>query len=213
MTISAILTACHDDTYIPLVELGAVEKDLVFSPESGTAEIHVYANGAYKVEFLNTPNWLTIDSFGGNSDGVINVSCSANDGFRRSESLVLKSELDSRTDTVFVKQAGTIEEVLQMENTTIAFDAQGGEKSETINTNVPSGEIKISVTYPSDDQWIESWSLTEADNMMLNITANPNNDSNSRSAVMIVTYVDGWGKSMSLTLTLKQEASVNTIFN
>lgn len=205
-----ILSACHDDTYIPLVELGAVEKDLVFPSELGNAELHVYANSDYEVELLNNPNWVTVDSFRGNADGVINVTCSANDGFKRSAALVLKSGLSARTDTVLVKQSGVVEVVFQMENTTITFESQGGVRSEAITTNIPSDKINISVAYLSDDQWIESWGLTEGEGIILNITARPNDENISRKAAMTVSYVDGWGKSISLTLTLNQDAAENT---
>ena len=207
--VSAFLTGCQDETYIPFVELGAVENEVVLPAEGNSVEIQVYANGAYKAELLNDVAWASLDSDKGNSDGILKLTCTANDGFRRSAVLILKSDIDIRTDTVLVKQEGLVEEILHMENTSIILEAHGGEHSELIITNIPSDQITISVTYPSADRWIETFAISEGAERKLLITAKANDNTISRTATMTISHIDAWGEALSQELTLEQKASEN----
>ncbi len=203
-TISVILTSCNDEAYVPLVELGAPVKEFIAPASDYALEVPVYANGPYTAGFVDDVSWAYLDPERGNADGNLYVVCSGNERFRRSAKLVLRSEVDSRTDTVYIKQMGMIEEKLQMDNTEVVVKAAGGPHTEPVNTNLPPEKLHISVTYPSGvAEWIDTYAVSAG---YLVLTTKPNTGRKSRPAQMTVSYVDAWGDTLSIDLTLEQQA-------
>ena len=108
----AAASCTFDETAdIKLVELGTPLEDnvCVIEAEGGEYELDIYSNGSYHVEVLSENDWLTLSALKGNGDGTIKLTTTCNDEFKRMTSFVLCSDVDSRRDTVFVKQKGKIE--------------------------------------------------------------------------------------------------------
>lgn len=116
LLLSAIITACKDDTYIPLVELGAPVKEFVMPAEGGDLKVPVYANGPFIARFSEEVDWAGLTPDRGDKDDALYVSCTRNDDILRSVKLLLESQVSSRTDTVTIVQEGVKEELKSLNN-------------------------------------------------------------------------------------------------
>ena len=130
--VSAAASCTFDETAnIKLVELGTPLEDnvCVIEAEGGEYELDIYSNGSYHVEVLAESDWLTLSALEGNGDGTIRLTTTSNDEFKRMTSFVLCSDVDSRRDTVYVKQKGKIEAQLSMDNTSMVVAGAGGQST------------------------------------------------------------------------------------
>lgn len=116
LLLSAIITACKDDTYIPLVELGAPVKEFVLPAEGGEVKVPVYANGPFIARFEIDVDWAGLTPDRGDQDDTLYVNCMQNDGILRSVRMLLESQVSSRTDTVTIIQDGIKEEIKSLNN-------------------------------------------------------------------------------------------------
>ncbi len=116
LAMSAMLASCKDDTFIPLVELGAPVKDFVLPAEGGEAKVVVYANGPFTARFAEDVDWAAVTPDKGDKDDTLHVSCTRNDDILRSVKLLLESQVSSRTDTVTIMQEGMKEELKSFNN-------------------------------------------------------------------------------------------------
>ena len=116
-----LLAACKvdDSAFVPLVELGTPESSYLLEADGGKIDLQIYSNSDYTVEVDREASWLTLGATSGKGDGTITVTASLNEGFRRMAGLVLCSELDSRRDTVLIKQKGMLETTLSIANPAI----------------------------------------------------------------------------------------------
>ena len=152
--VSAAASCTFDETAdIKLVELGTPLEDnvCVIEAEGGEYELDIYSNGSYHVEVLAENDWLTLSALEGNGDGTIRLTTTSNDEFKRMTSFVLCSDVDSRRDTVYVKQKGKIEALLSMDNTSMVVAGAGGQSTASIKTNIPFSYFKVNVYYDDID--------------------------------------------------------------
>ena len=200
----AIFSACVEDGLVELVELGAPVKEYITPAERSAIEIPVYANGRYTATFVEDVDWADMAENKGSRDGSLYIMCARNDGFKRSVKLLLESNVDSRVDTVLIKQQGTLSETLYMSNTSLILDGNGGSHSEEISVNLPLEDVTLDVS----EDWVQSCSIQEGESRMLVVTSVRNEDEIApRTATMNISYVDGWGETMTLTLNLVQRNS------
>lgn len=213
-----IAVSCEydDAAKVDLVELGATQDEYVFEAENGSQKIAVLANGPYHIEKLDDSDWFTLSSKTGEKDDSLTVTCSFNEEFKRMSYLVLCSDLDSRRDTIAIKQKGLIEALLSKENTSVILAGAGGTQEEDILTNVPFSYMTVKTIYGSetDNAWLKSFSISDSDsdNRQLSITSDPNTDANNpRTAIVDLSYSDGWGDKVELTLNIVQKTSKESI--
>lgn len=215
-----LLTAAscnYDDAaQIALVELGATQFEYIFEPENSTQKMAVWANGPYHIEKLGDADWLTLGAETGSKDDSIAVSCAFNEEFKRMARIVLCSDVDGRRDTIFIKQKGLINALLSKENTSIILPGAGGTQQEDVTTNVPFSYMTVVKTYDSesDTTWIQEISISDSDSddRVLSIRTDPNPDAvNPRTATVHLSYKDGWGDQVALTLNLVQKTSKESI--
>ena len=213
---AGLLAACNvdDAAQIDLVELGATQKVYTVSEEAGILEVNVLSNGAYHVEQLDDADWISFDRTSGKGDGTLNVSYTMNEEFKRMTRFVLCSDVDSRRDTLSLKQQGTISALLTKENTSLIAPGKGGDLVETIRTNVPFSYMTVKTSFPegADSTWISGIKIADSgdasDNRVLTITTTPNPDaSNPRTAAIDFSFTDGWGDRVGITLNLVQRNS------
>lgn len=201
----ALLTSCQEDGLVPFVELGAPVKEYITPAERNAVEIPVYANGKYTARFLEDVDWADISTKGGKRDGSLYVMCTRNEGFKRSLKLLLESTVDSRVDTVLIKQQGSLSETLYMANTSLILSGAGGAHREDISVNLPADELNVDVIYPAADEWVGGYEISDG-KLLIQATANEDEIA-PRTASMTISYLDGWGETMSLSLNLVQRNS------
>ena len=166
--VSMSMAACtiDDAADVPLVKLGAVEKEFVVEADASTFDIDIYTNGAYHIERINEADWLSL-SCGETVDGKakITAECTFNEDFKRKAGFVLCSDVDSRRDTLYVKQKALIDAEISFENSSVIVAGAGGENRSAIKTNVPFEEITVDITYANEQyvDWIESIEIIDAE--------------------------------------------------
>lgn len=209
-----IISSCEydDAAKIDLVELGATQAEYIFEAENSSQKMAVFANGPYHIEKLDDADWLSLSAEAGAEDDSITVTCTFNEEFKRMARIVLYSDVDSRRDTVSIKQKGLIEALLSKENTSIVLAGAGGSQDEDVTTNVPFSYMTVVTAYDSetDTTWLQEVKIgdSESDNRTLSIRSAPNPDAASpRTATVSLSYTDGWGDRVTLTLNIVQKTS------
>ena len=212
--LAAISCSLDETADIKLVELGTpLENNICFvEAAGGEYDVEVLSNGAYHVEFTEN-DWLTLSALQGNGDGRIKLTATPNKEFKRMTSFVLCSDVDTRRDTVYVKQKGDIEASLSMDNTSLVLPGAGGQSTAAIRTNIPFSYLESSVAYNEFDNvdWLDLSKLSisgEGASQTISISSAPNTDSVSiRSASLYLSFVDGWGDKVALEILLMQKNS------
>ncbi|MBO4670650.1 MAG: BACON domain-containing protein [Bacteroidales bacterium] len=208
-----LLAACkYDDaTPVAFVELGATQKEYVIDEDGGTVKIAVFSNGPYSIVSLDDAPWLSLDRMNGNGDDSLKVTATLNEEFKRMSRIALCSDVDSRRDTLSIKQKGAVEAVLTKENTSIVLPGKGGNVTEYVSTNVPFSYMNIDIEYPegAPSGWVSGVSiddtpLTDGTHALSIVTdANPD-EVVPRTATVNISYTDGWGDKVSVLLNLVQ---------
>ena len=209
----ALAAACNydDATPVSLVELGATQKEYVIDEDGGSIKIAILSNGPYSVISLDDAPWLTLGATAGNGDDSLKVTATMNEEFKRMSQIVLCSDVDSRRDTLNIKQKGSIEATLTKENTSIVLPGAGGPVTEYVSTSVPFSYMKVDVEYPegAPSGWvsgvtIDDTPLTDGTHA-LTISSEANSDEVvPRTAIVNISYTDGWGDEVSVLLNLVQ---------
>ena len=209
----ALASACRydDATPVSLVELGATQKEYIINEDGGSIKIAVFSNGAYHIDSLDESKWLALDKTSGNGDDSLKVTATMNEEFKRMSRIVLCSDVDARRDTIAIKQKGALIAALTKENTSIVLPGAGGTVTETVSTNVPFSYMTVDIEYPegAPADWVKNVVIDDtplADgNHSLNITVDANPDETvPRTAVINMSYTDGWGDQVSVLLNLVQ---------
>jgi len=215
-----LLNSCNvnDAADVTLVRLGAKQKEYLVEAEGVSLTIPVYSNNPYHIERIeDSSNWLQIKEPSDlTQNGYILAECSFNQEFKRRARLVLCSDVDSRRDTLTIKQKGLIEASLSMDNLSVVLAGCGGSNQSTVRTNIPFSYMDVSVKYASDTDttWIKSISIqdSEIEKRCLTVTADPNpSESIPRSASIQFSFVDGWGDKSQLKVNAVQRTSTEQI--
>lgn len=209
----AVASACHydDATPVALVELGATQKEYVIDEDGGSIKIAVFSNGAYHIDNLDEAKWLALDKTSGVGDDSLKVTATMNEEFKRMSRIVLCSDVDSRRDTISIKQKGSLVAALTKENTSIVLPGAGGTVTESVSTNVPFSYMTVDIEYPegAPSGWVKDVTIDDAPltdgSHALSITSDSNPDATvPRTAVINMSYTDGWGDKVSVLLNIVQ---------
>ena len=217
--VSMSMAACtiDDATDVPLVKLGAVEKEFVVEADASTFDIDIYTNGAYHIERINEADWLSL-SCGETVDGKakITAECEFNEDFKRKAGFVLCSDVDARRDTVYVKQKALIDAEIVFENSSVIVAGAGGENRSAIKTNVPFEDITVDITYANEQyvDWIESIEIIDAETedreLVIKTTQNEEEEA-PRSAMVELSFTDGWDETVAVEFNLLQRTAKETL--
>ncbi len=209
----AVASACHydDATPVALVELGATQKEYVIDEDGGSIKIAVFSNGAYHIDNLDEAKWLALDKTSGVGDDSLKVTATMNEEFKRMSRIVLCSDVDSRRDTISIKQKGSLVAALTKENTSIVLPGAGGTVTESVSTNVPFSYMTVDIEYPegAPSGWVKDVTIDDAPltdgSHALSITSDANPVATvPRTAVINMYYTDGWGDKVSVLLNIVQ---------
>ncbi len=191
-------------------ELGTEKEDYILESTAGGTDIQIYANMPGRISLLEGSSWarLSADSFDG--DAVLHVEVSPNPSFRRMAEVLLETE--ARRDTVYIKQEGDEDEFFRMNaSSVVAYNASGDTKID-MSTNIEPAEFSFRTVYldASGDQWIKTVHLS-SDQLAITTSDNPGED--IRTAVVTISYTNGWKEKMQWTLNVTQANSTNHIGN
>lgn len=212
--LSVFSCAKRENGEVPLVKLGAAVKEFVAEADGGIINIPVYSNGSYHVEMLSSDNdWLlmTLPSDKGKDD-YIRAECDFNTSFKRQAVFVLCSDVDSRRDTVTVKQKGLQEAFIAMDELSVQARGAGGDSTYVLKTNVPFADLNKTVIYDTEgsDEWIREISVTDVPGtsrtMTISTLRNADED-NPRTATVRFRFTDGWGETVSMSFNVIQRTA------
>ena len=214
----AMLQSCdYDDAAkIDKVELGSPKGEYVINASDTTFTIPVYSNGKYHIEILDeAENWLHITGEPSDKDATLTLSCDPNAEFKRKGRLALISDVDSRKDTITIKQRGWLVAKLAMNNTSIVADGSAGLVKSALSTNIPFKYMDVTTEYAIEgDEWVQAVNVSEdgdgAGELELTLSGNPDEVA-PRAASVMLSYTDGWGDKVSLLVNLLQKSANNTL--
>ena len=214
-----IAAACTnvDAEDIDLVKLGALEKEFIVEADANSFDIDIYTNGAYHIERINESDWLSL-ACGETTDGkaTITAECAFNEDFKRKAGIVLCSDVDSRRDTLYIKQKALIDARIAFANSSIIVPGAGGENKSVIETNVPFSDITVETEYsdPENTDWIQEIEIVDAESeereLVITLDANPAEEV-PRSAAVSLSFTDGWDETVSVEFNLLQRTAKETL--
>ena len=218
LSVLACLQSCdYDDAaVIGKVELGAPENEYIINASDTTFNVAVYSNAKYHLEVLDgADSWLHITGEPTADDDSLTLYCEPNVEFRRKGVIALTSDVDSRRDTIIIKQRGWKVAKLSMENTSIVADGGSGVVKTPVTTNIPFDYMNVNTEYSNEgDNWIEKVNIAaSSDNkaeMEFTLGANPDAVA-PRTASVNFSFIDGWGDKVSLQVNLLQKSAGNTL--
>ena len=214
-----VAAACTnvDAEDIDLVKLGALEKEFIVEADANSFDIDIYTNGAYHIERINESDWLSL-ACGETTDGkaTITAECEFNEDFKRKAGIVLCSDVDSRRDTLYIKQKALIDARIAFANSSIIVPGAGGENKSVIETNVPFSDITVETEYsdPENTDWIQEIEIVDAESeereLVITLDANPAEEV-PRSAAVSLSFTDGWDETVSVEFNLLQRTAKETL--
>lgn len=211
-------TGCNkfgEAAFIPLVELGSVDTIGVAKADYDTVTFDVKSNGKFHIERLdNSGNWVVLNTMEGEGDQIISAYCDNNEEFRRMAKFKLCSDVDSRTQNLYVKQEGAKTAVIKMDNSSVIASEKEGDSSTKVKTNVPFSYMNVVTEYAdqSDTTWIQKAVIDNEDleetecNMTFTLSANPAEKA-PRTAAVTFSYTDGWDETVKVVVNLVQRNS------
>ncbi len=198
-------TGCTTDDAetVGIHELTATEHEHIVDAAGGQTKIQLYANGHVRVEPIGDPvDWATLDQTSFEGDQQLVVDIQENPAFRRMVKFRFVLDGGVKADTICIKQHGvepTLEclapykSILGSVETYTQF---------AVDTNLPLDELTQTTTYLSQAKgWIKS---VQSEQGMLVVDAKPNSGDEVCKAIVGLSYVDGWGESLSINLYITQ---------
>ena len=195
--LSVLLTACwNEPEFIDVIELGARNKVIKLDThEYGDSTFSLISNVDYQLEINGGNDWLVIDEA---SAEHIRFSYPANNGFKRSASLILTYK--TRTDVLRVLQPGLYNERISFSESLVDVPAEGGEYSVDVLTNVQTRDLAFEA---SSSKAITDVSL---ENNRLQFTVPAATSRDTKVYTVTVYTVDGWGERVESVLKVKQQS-------
>ena len=195
---------------VRMISLGAREKSVECPVEYSACEFYVYAveyvNSSdctpidYEAEILDDVSWVSFADNGSgfivkNGSGPLRLRLDANTGVRRSARVVLRAE--GRTDSLRVRQEGVIHEYIRVNGDFPMVPASGGTYEAVVETNVLPALLKV-----SGSAGISEWEMAHN---VVTFTVGQSPSRDRRDLTLTVSTVDGWGETVSGSVTLQQE--------
>ena len=205
----AIASSCNDMQLPEAVELGAVP-EIVLSPKAGgEIEIPFYANLSGTVKLLDEAPWASLDATSFSSDGTLKVTVQPNSGIRRYTRIVFSANEAVRRDTVVVRQEGIIDTLSIRSSSVIVYNKMGDTYVPATLT-LPSSAVKASVRYLDleAEDWVKACSIK--DDAVVIRTEDNTSPEIIRSAVLTLSWTNGWGQKMHRDINLTQATSASS---
>lgn len=211
MTVGCTFFAYSDVEDIPLVKLGSKQKSYIIEADGSSVDLDILSNVDFTILGADEYPWLSLSSLSGSSNMTVTASAEKNEEFKRMAVLAIASNVDSRRDTILIKQKGAFDAVLYMGNTAVVSSGAGGEQFFPITTNIPFGYMDVEIKYTSGgENWIRELSIGDKDGndrtLRIVTEANPS-DFDLRIASIGISFTDGWEECNSFNFNLIQKNS------
>ena len=220
--IFAVSCVVDEADYTSDVDLGAnivddkgkVVRELNVTADAGSLEIEVFSNKTYKVEVVKGADWVSVKetpASGGKSemmlsgDGKFYVNYDRNARFRRMGQIVLSAE--TRVDTIRIKQVGPVDATIELPDSRVFLDKNGGDVRIRFISKLDFKDINIEVDYadPNETGWLSDF---ERVNNFLTFRVSDNySELPSRKAVVTFSYTDDWGELVSDKMSVMQNGA------
>lgn len=207
MTVLAVVSCSYDDMRLPdPVELGAVPEVLLVPKAGGDVQIPFYSNQTGTIRLLDEAPWASLDMDSFTQDGTLQVSVAANSGNRRFTRILFSANDVVRQDTVLLRQEG-ITDTLTLKSTSIIVYNGKGNTSIPLSMSVAPSAVQASVRYLDADggSWVKNYQVSQ-DAIVLQ-TEDNQSVSEVRSAVLTLSWLNGWAQKMQRSVNLTQATS------
>lgn len=206
--IALLAVSCHyDDMRLtPAVELGAVPEILLVGQSGGEVSIPYYANLSGTITILDEAPWAQPDASSFSGDGTLKVQVGGNNGIRRYTRIVFQASEKPRVDTVILRQEGILDTLSVNASSVIVYNKMGDTFIPASMTLDPS-TVKATAQYPDAEPvaWVKACSVNK--NAVI-IRADENtSDTDIRSAVLTLSWINGWGQKIRKDIQLTQATS------
>lgn len=203
MLLSAIsFSACDDDDNQSVVNFD--EPKMIVGPESGTINIIVRSNSAWKIQ--TKTDWLSFNIIEGAQGASIIASYKKNESKTdiRETNIIVETKDGQSSSSLTFKQM-PIDPVIMFEDEIFA-ESEGGSYTAKLLMNIPNkdnGEFSFTVNYAVEDgvEWIKDIKL---DNNILKFNIDNNLSPENRFAVITVNYIDDFGRVAEAYLKVTQ---------
>ena len=199
-----ILASCsYDDMLLTdAVELGAVPEVVLAQKAGGEVEIPYYANLSGTVSLLDQAPWAHLQEDAFSSDGTLKITVEGNTGIRRYARVVFSANGVSRRDTVVLRQEGLIDTLSVGVSSVVVYNRMGDTEIPA-SVTLPPSSVKATVRYLDTEgaQWVKACSVTEN---RIRIRTEDNVSADVRSAVLTLSWTNGWGQKMHRDINLTQ---------
>ncbi|MBQ7518218.1 MAG: BACON domain-containing protein [Bacteroidales bacterium] len=204
--VAVLFAACrpYDDSELKKIEeLAVTQSEIIVNDGGGLVSFDVYAGGAVTLDVENgCPQWLEMDATSLPGDGPVKLFLQPNGSWLRMAVINVRLSGTSRVLQVAVKQKG-VEQYLEAAS---PFSVMDGRTDGTVNfivsTNVPAESMAKSISYMGlDRDWISSVDIA-GNNVLVRAKANPSDL--CRRASCDISFVNGWGETISARLFITQ---------
>lgn len=205
LALSLATCSMDDGDYAEMSELGAKGSDYIVPATAGEVDIEVLTNQTYELSFGSEIDWASFPTTKVTGDGTFKVLYEENASFPRMVAIYIDAYSVSRSDTVFLKQEGSIMPKMDFNMTSTTVLGGGGRVEADIDTNLKLEDIKINIVYsdPTGAEWIQDNFSIENGKFIFAADANPS-ETALRNAKIELSFVDGWGEKIVSNLFLTQ---------
>lgn len=188
------------------VELGAVPETVTSPKEGGELLVPFYANLSGTITKIDESPWATLSTASFNGDDTFKVTVSPNEGLRRFTKVVFSADGVSRRDTVTIRQEGILDTLSVSSSSVIVYNNMGDTSIPASMTLDPSS-VKATVRYMDTDgvSWVKACSVKK-DAVVIRTEDNPD-AFETRSAVLTLSWVNGWAQKNRREIILTQATS------
>ncbi|MBR0239566.1 MAG: BACON domain-containing protein [Bacteroidales bacterium] len=202
------ISACNydDKDLVKAVDLGAVPKIVLSSSDGGEVEIPYYANLSGTISLLDEAPWAELSATRFSSDGTLKIKVQANNGMRRYTRVLFSASSVSRKDTVILRQDGFVG-TLKVAATSVIVYNNMGDTEIPAEVSLKPSSVKATVRYLDAEggSWVKACSVLE-DVIKIRTDDNMSPD-NVRSAVLTLSWTNGWAQKMHRDINLTQATS------
>lgn len=194
-----------DSIYIDPIEIGADKNTYILPVEAGEVEVEVLANQRVLLNIINDASWGKLSQTEVSSDTKVKFTYSQNTGFPRMTVLELSADNSDKRDTVYLKQQGTEDYLLQFSKLSATCAGAGGNTAVDLETNLAIQDLNVKIDYAGseDKDWIGmTMQISDGE---LRFTTQPNtHQTRLRRATITLSIVDGWGQLLTTSILLTQ---------
>ncbi len=180
---------------VDVVQLGIVQDFVVASSAGEPVGAKVISDRDYSFGVEGDAPWMNVEQ--ATRDTII-FSVEPNKGVCRS--VYVSVSADGRTDRIQLRQEGRWQESISLHDSSADVPAAGGHVSTRVISNLPSDYLKVSTL---DIKAIAGLSLKD---YILSFDVLPTTMRDRKTYTVAVIYTDGWGREITETLTVKQDA-------